>query len=170
MALQNPKLPLAEISKMFKRLVDYDMDTTLKIANTFNELAKSTLNKEIEDTLLANFTSRIIDDGNEKMAKWWITQASWLYIFSGYFLLVIEWYGLFLRELIWSCYKLVFVVIYVILTYNILIYIYILCTCTIWLVNLSLIICNVLSSKNYSWYSLISTLDVKNCNPGDRAQ
>jgi len=76
MALQNPKLPLAEISKMFKRLVDYDMDTTLKIANTFNELAKSTLNKEIEDTLLANFTSRIIDDGNEKMAKWWITQAS----------------------------------------------------------------------------------------------
>lgn len=61
---------------MFKRLVDYDMDTTLKIANTFNELAKSTLNKEIEDTLLANFTSRIIDDGNEKMAKWWITQAS----------------------------------------------------------------------------------------------
>ena len=75
---------------MFKKLLDYDMETTLKISNAFVELAKSTLDKEIEHTMLATFTSRIIEDGNEKMTKWWITQASWLYIFSVFFLLVNE--------------------------------------------------------------------------------
>ena len=59
---------------MFKRLMDYDMDTTLKISKTFVEFVKSNLDKDIEHTMLVTVTGRIIDEGNEKMAAWWTTQ------------------------------------------------------------------------------------------------